>query len=260
MQLIYLDESGTGNPAFEPNVVIAGVMVDADLQWRALERYLKDMADDFALAEDREGFVFHAVELVNGGKRVCREKYPRKKRDHFLQALCEVPRVFQLPVLCFHVPRQRIRDRSPGLREDEIVSNAILQASMSCVQGAEQLMRKRPIEKEVAMVIYEDNGKTNKSVRTLHNAFRSALWSDHLEKRHLTNLVPFDRVIETAHFAEKTDASVLQVADVCAYVLGRLLRGTDQPSTWTRPLLDQLVFGHKELLAMKTSGGNDSER
>lgn len=255
MKLIYLDESGTGDSAVEPNVVVAGVMVDADHQWKALERYLKDMADDFALPEDRDGFVFHAVELVHGGRRVSRVKYSREKREHFLQALCEIPRVFQLPVLCHRVSRQWMRERSVGSDEDEIVSKAILQASISCVQGAEQLMRARALEREVALVIYEDNGKKNKRIRSFHNVFRSQLWRDFLDKRQLQNLVPFERVIETAHFAEKTDSSALQVADVCAYVLGRLLRGANQPSAWTSPLLEQLAFGPKELARMRSGEG-----
>ena len=249
MRLVYLDESGTGDASVEPNVFVAGVAVDADSQWKMLERYLHDMATDFALPADRPGFVFHAQELVNGGKVVSREKYPRAKREYFLRSLCEIPEVFGLPLVCHAVSRANIRKRRPGVSEDGIVLECLLHASIACAHGVEQFLTKHGRDGEVALMVYESNGQKSSAIRDYHNLFRSEDLSRYLDEKGLRNLIKFERIIDTAHFATKTDSSILQVADACAYVLARLMRGRSQPEDWHRPLLRCLFFGPTALAA-----------
>ena len=59
--------------------------------WKAVERRLIDLADNFALPEERRDFVFHAQELFTGGKKEFREKYCLEKRHDALAALCAIP-------------------------------------------------------------------------------------------------------------------------------------------------------------------------
>jgi hypothetical protein len=69
VRYVYLDETGTGDPAKEPFVIVAGVMIHAVAsEWKAVENHLKFLADGFALPEDRPGFCFHANELFTGVK------------------------------------------------------------------------------------------------------------------------------------------------------------------------------------------------
>src|SRR5215470_15141222 len=98
VRFVYLDEAGTGDPQVEPYVIVAGVMVDADKQWKRVENHLIDLADAFAEPEDRLGFCFHANELYTGGKREFKEKYPLQKRHDALASICEIPDKFSLPV------------------------------------------------------------------------------------------------------------------------------------------------------------------
>ena len=99
VRMIYLDAAGLSNPVQEPYVVMAGVIVNADKQWKALSQYLSDMADEIAPPEHREGFAFHATELFSGGKMFPREKYEREWRWRVLDELCLIPKHFDLPIV-----------------------------------------------------------------------------------------------------------------------------------------------------------------
>ena len=61
MRFIYLDEAGISNPANEPYLVVAGVIIDADHQWMAVEPHLHVLAETCAPQPRRPNFVFHAV-------------------------------------------------------------------------------------------------------------------------------------------------------------------------------------------------------
>lgn len=63
---VYLDESGTGDPATEPFVVMVHAVAS---EWKVVETHLNALADAFALPEDRPGFHFHAQALFIGGKK-----------------------------------------------------------------------------------------------------------------------------------------------------------------------------------------------
>jgi hypothetical protein len=81
--MVHLDEAGIGNPKHEPWVVVAGVAVHADDQWRSLEQYLTTMADDFVPSHQRDGFVFHAKDLFHGSGVFDRAKWPKKNAGKF---------------------------------------------------------------------------------------------------------------------------------------------------------------------------------
>src|SRR6266849_3413019 len=78
VRMIYLDESGIS--ATEPYVVVAGVIIHADKQWKGLEKYLLDMVDELIPPAMRDNFYFHATELFSGGKRFDRNSWPKEKR------------------------------------------------------------------------------------------------------------------------------------------------------------------------------------
>jgi hypothetical protein len=50
-----------------------------------------------------------------------------------------------------------------------------------------------------------------------------------LQKRRIEFGLPLRRIIDTVHFAEKADAQPLQLADLCAFVLGRGLKANWVP-------------------------------
>jgi hypothetical protein len=113
LRMIYLDEAGISNPAHEPFVVMAGIIVHADQQWKILERYLSDMADEFAPPEKRDGFIFHAKELFSGGKTFNREDFPKEKRWEILDYLVAIPEKFEFGIAWGLVERAALAAKYP---------------------------------------------------------------------------------------------------------------------------------------------------
>lgn len=56
MKFIYAHESGIS--AHESMLIVAGVVIDADLQWRLVEQRVNGLINEYVPAEAREGFHF----------------------------------------------------------------------------------------------------------------------------------------------------------------------------------------------------------
>jgi hypothetical protein len=235
MYFVYLDESGTGNPAKEPFVIVAGVLVNADTQWRSVEKYLSDMADDFAEPDNRPGFVFHAKDLRVGGKRIPRERYSLDKRHRFLQILCEIPSKFNLQIVVGAAKRGDRATYKPEPDDKQLLAEALMLASGTCALVSDEYMKLyRP--SEVASLVYEQNGDFSKAVRSFHNFLRSDSVDKYQEGNPGAKVQRFERVIETAMFVGKGDSSPLQIADACAYILGRRMRRESGDERFYEPL------------------------
>jgi hypothetical protein len=245
VRFAYLDESGTGNPKEEPFIIVAGFVVHADKQLKDLEKYLMTMADSFATHEDRPSFYFHAHELFTGGKNEFRDKYSLKKRHEFLLHLCEIPQKFNLPIFAHAVDRASLAKKKPSAKNKELLIEGLQHASMACAQGIEMFMQKHADPDEIATLIYEQNGNFSKHVKAYHNLFRSRVISEIIAYYQLNNLKPFERIAETAFFADKEDSSALQVADACAYILNRHMRQKTDIDNFLAPIMGQLVYGMK---------------
>jgi hypothetical protein len=226
VRFVYLDESGTGAIKVEPYVVMAGVIVNADLQWLQLEQYLREMADDFALPEDRHGFYFRASELAGADPKF-REKYDADKRLYFLRELCAMVEAFGLPVAMGAVDRKAVGARYPEKSYDELLTYCISTAAMECSLSVNRYMRMLAPD-EVATLVFEENGAKDKTIRQATNFLRSPdvkAWADANPDARIKHL---DKIVDTALFAGKKDTSLLQIADAAAHVLSR---NTREPST-----------------------------
>ena len=74
MKFVYLDEAGISR--HEPVTVVAGIIVDGDGQYKALERRIGELIKKHVPPERlTPGFCFHAKELVHGGKTFRRDDY-----------------------------------------------------------------------------------------------------------------------------------------------------------------------------------------
>jgi hypothetical protein len=80
VRLVYLDEAGISNPREEPILVVAGIIVHGDDQWKNLEQEILSLRGEYIPEQFREGFVFHATELFSGGKFFNRESWPKQIR------------------------------------------------------------------------------------------------------------------------------------------------------------------------------------
>ena len=101
VRMVYLDEAGISNPKHEPFIVVAGVIIHADYQWKAIEAHIRSLVADFIPQSDQDGFVFHAAgSYFSGGKYFDRDVWPRCIRWQILDELVAIPRKFDLPISC----------------------------------------------------------------------------------------------------------------------------------------------------------------
>lgn len=220
--------------------------MDADRQWRVLEQHLSDLADRYAPPDAREGFCFHATELFSGGATFPRDRFPKEHRWRALDALCAIPWQFGLPVVMGHMPRADFAANNPGLSASDVLAVALAHCAAFCTIGVDLHLRQACPPDEVAAMVYENNDVSRRTIRDMHNLFRSPQKSAAFEGE-IARYLPITRVVDTAHFAEKSDTSLLQIADACAFSIARKLKGASDADRFYSPLANRLVLKPRSL-------------
>src|SRR2546430_2602291 len=88
VRLVYLDESGSST---EPFLVVAGVIIDADKQWRLVERNVNELIGKYVPEENQKGFIFHATDMLGGHGIFAKH---RERWREALRELLEIPSKF----------------------------------------------------------------------------------------------------------------------------------------------------------------------
>lgn len=250
MKFVYLDESGIGNPKHETHVVVAGAMVHADQQWKLVEEHLRLLADKHAPARARAHFAFHAKEIFHGEvggafPRDPTDSHDRERRFRILDDLSEIPRKFDLAIVASAVDRVAFAQGNPGVDGELMREAAVLMASLHTTLAVEAAMRTRAPEGEVALLVYEDNERFRRRIREIHNHFRRPEYFRGTERG---DLIPLTRIVDTAHFAQKLDTSILQIADLCAFVIRRKLAGKPDADRFYDAFKSQVLFPHRMIV------------
>ena len=248
MRLIYLDEAGISNLTQEPLLVVAGVAVDADRQFKQIEAFLDELIEKHVPKEKRDGCVFHAMDIFHGTKRFDRKNWSFEKRLQILDDLAAIPQKFDLPV-CYGVtdrpsiPGLLSKPASPNLIEIIAHGHAFFKFLMQM-----ELMLRATAKDEVGMLIAEDRDRVRKALKMAHAMFRGRApdayqreWED-VEEGLFKVLLPLDRIVETVHFAQKGESSLLQVADICAFAIKRHCMQASHSDRLYNRLRDQLIF------------------
>jgi hypothetical protein len=217
-------------------VVVAGVVIDGDGQFRMLVNYLGDLVEKYVPEEKRENFAFHAKELVNGGKTFVRG-IDDDKRIEVLHRMAEIPAKFLLPII-FGWHRRGVvpGEKDQGPRREAIMAQAM--AFSQCAVVAERYMREFARQDEVAMCIAEDNPTVRLAIKALHGLLSNPRPTFEFPGE-MAAFLPIARIIDTVHFAAKTEAALLQIADICAYTIKRYLAGAAHADA----LLDLMTRG-----------------
>jgi hypothetical protein len=140
-----------------------------------------------------------------------------------LAELCAIPKLFDLPIVTGFVDRQVICGMHPADSVAENTLNALVATAVRCTLAVERYMRKESSPGEVATMIYENNDLSKKLIKEVHQELKKARFGQHPDIQHwdLRELLPIQRVVDTAYFAEKTETSILQVADACVFAMRR---------------------------------------
>lgn len=221
MRLVYLDEAGVSNPAQEPVLVVAGVIVNPDRQWKELEAYFRDLAHALFPDDDPYRFVFHAKDIFHGSGPFDRSRWPRRERMKILAQLAQVPRLFDLPIAIGALDRvetlktlQKEFPQAPDKSSHAFIHTSTFIDAISCVQF---WMEKNALD-ENAMLIAEDVPELKSLFRNVHESYTDPT---------LTSGGAFraPNVIDAVHFAQKSASLLLQIADHCAFIIKRKLMG-----------------------------------
>jgi hypothetical protein len=230
MRLVYVDEAGIGDHKQEPIAVAAAVMVEADRQWPAIVERLNAIAEKHIHMEDRDGFIFHASDLFHEGKKINREKYSPKARLAILAELCLVLIDFSIPI--YIAPGLKTVTEDDG-SDRKISGNAAATAAIMLATSVADSYIRIHYPGERSVIVIEDNSQNRRSLKEFHNRFAKAKVTDGRKG--------FETLIDTVHFAAKSEAPLLQLADICACVMKRRMMGAKGHETFSDPLM-HLVF------------------
>ncbi len=243
VRLVYLDEAGTTHSA--TSLAVAGVMVHGDREWSAVDRRIRDLIDKYVPEPDRPGFVFHATDIFHGSRYFDRNKPEWAKRDARWQVLTDLAQIiadFELPVLVGTSDKASVSIEEGGAASESQRTEILhVLSAIDCLYWAD-LWMEIYAPNEMATVVHEDGpaAKSNikQSVRLLRYPDTLAdMWGHRLSEVYA---LPFDHIVDTVHFAEKADARLLQLADLCAFLIGRAVQGREVPQEAMLMILERV--------------------
>lgn len=237
VRLLYLDEAGIDHKA--PVLCVAGVLVHGDQDYPEVDRRILALIDKYIPEEDRRGFVFHAADIFHGARYFDRRKdrwNSSEKRVPILNDLAQIIADLHLPVVSGNYQKDKaaIATILPNITAGDKGTQLHNAAAMDCLIAAERWLGQFA-PTELATVIHEDGDGTRakrlikRTLQLLRDTETMDAEGISQESRQKLGL-PLKRIIDTVHFAEKADARPLQLADLCAFIMGRGLKELDVPT------------------------------
>jgi hypothetical protein len=248
VRLVYLDEAGTDFKA--PILAVAGVLVHGDYQWPEIDKRICALIDQFIPEPDRPGFVFHATDIYHGSGYFDRRKPDwdsSDKRIPIINGLASIIEDLQLPVVSGHYTKDTYGIGVLGGQDGPKKIGAMVHgtAVADCLIQADRWLEKYAPD-ELATVVHEDGAQTKVLVKRAVAVLRNpALNGGFSEQQCRLMGIPLKRIIDTVHFADKEDARPLQLADLCAFVMGRALKDMPVPEYAFRTIWKHLKWRHK---------------
>ncbi|MFQ5764035.1 MAG: DUF3800 domain-containing protein [Rhodospirillales bacterium] len=237
---IYFDESGVGQ---EPHLVVAGVMMHVDDQYRNLQKYILDMADNL-VGERPLDFSFHAKELWHGGKFFKREEWSREKRLEILGHLADVPEKYQFQILYACLERAEYPPEDPENRKSRLraLKKCHALCFLSCLSQTNRFMKEFH-QGEMAFAVVEDHADHRSILRDTANLLGDPRLAPAIENDPNISWEPFTHLVEEPLFQKKSGSSPLQIADVCAFILRRHFAGDQYIVPFIERIKPRLVAG-----------------
>jgi hypothetical protein len=238
-----MDEAGTGDPEHEPFLVVAAALVHADRQAKHLESALRRVQEKHC-PDAPTDFVFHAMHIFSGqsGNRYfSRERWPKEKRWAILDDLVKIPGEYDVPVVHGHIDRVEGMPNARSPKERLIQQHSV--AFMLCAMRADWWLRFHGGNREVGMIIAEDNTDVKEALRRMQG-FAHRPTDIHNLVPGWEKYLPFRKIIDTVHYAGKKQSALLQLADVCAFIIKRQLIAQRRPVSEGTRFYAPLVRAH----------------
>jgi hypothetical protein len=245
VRIAFLDEAGRSRN--EPIIVVAGIIVHGDRTYRELESRIRSIVNSFIPEADRDAFIFHAADIFHGtGYFKDRNKWPRELRWEKLHELASLPRILGMPVVFGHLPKAeyagRIADFVSELPEHERAKHSNIAEHINAFARAEIAVERQMHifpRNEICLLIAEDTDTVKTAVKLAHKIIRkpTSRISDEFHGD-----IPIKRIVDTPHFAAKSESPPLQVADVCAFLIRRRFARQDNSQYIFEEIAPQLTW------------------
>lgn len=220
MRLVYMDEAGTSEK--EPVAVVAGIIVNADQEMRQVEEALAGLSAKYIPPEYRYSVAFHATDIFSGTGYFSRDRWPLPVRLNILREIAGLVPMFGLSVSIGFCMKDGALDNT----------QKHTLAYMSSILGIEQFMRDFSGTDEIAMVIAEDIPTARRHIKSAHHAFLDKeLGPLAMLDTEFKKYLPIRHVKDTVHFAEKSQSSLLQIADTYAFIVRRYMAARKNETT-----------------------------
>ena len=130
-------------------------------------------------------------------------------------------------------------------------------AFFKCAVQVEIILRGSANE-EVGMFIAEDRDRVRKMLKLSHALLRgrmpeeyeAAVGFETIREGIFAKLIPFERIVETVHFAQKGEPSLLQIADICAFAIKRDLMKSSHSDRLYNAIRDYVIFRSDVMAAL----------
>ena len=251
MRLVYMDEAGISKATQEPFVVVAGAVIDADRVLNGVESQLERIMQRHIPERYRDGCVFHATELFNGGGKVFkREKndfigppeWPLNRRLAIADEIMAIPKKFKLPIALGWIERAKFRQQfnlPAEIPQSEATVAAHVSAYMTCAMWVEYWMRRETTD-ENCLLIVENNDQARKMIGDVQRYHQDKKIVDVLSEK-TRKIFPFRKIREDPLFQPKRQSSALIIADFCAYVLKKSLMKDQRYDRFLDPIRSGLI-------------------
>lgn len=249
VRIAFLDESGRERR--QPIIVVAGVIIHGDHSYRQIEEALRRLVRESVPAADQEGFVFHATDLFHGSGYFKREVWAKEDRHAILRNLAAFPVKFCLPIVFGHVAKEEygqkpaivdhIEKQPERDRPNDLMVIEHMAAFARAVVAIERQMWRFPRDK-ICMLVAEDTDLVKPHIKAAHAFLRDP---NQLGGAGYTEVegLPLRKVVDTPHFAAKRDSSLLQLADLCAFLIMRRLNRKEDSQPFFEAIAPQLSWG-----------------
>jgi hypothetical protein len=248
---VFFDESGTS--VNDPIVVVAGVLIDGNTQWKPIEKALAALRDRHIAPDQMPHFKgFHATDMFQGaGKIFGKEVRPIEESHAILQQVVELPSQFQIPVAFGYTRKadDRAALKTPAQRRASAARHHAAAASYCAVMADDYLKHRRP--DDLAWAVAEDNTQHKDVVSSMYRLLTNNSGVEGFEMFGNTSTsysltfrpdtVPLSKIISGFHYASKSNEPLLQLADSCAFAVRRWL----QKAYKGEELFDFLTLGRE---------------
>lgn len=244
MRFVFMDEAGTSASRDEKLRLVAAIIVHADKQMVqaevALSEALQAVPKDF-----RDGFVFHAEEIMNNDKY--RDRWRLTDRVNFLCSVMRIPSRLGLPRTFFFVRTDAAQTKLGEVWNLKLHEDQHVMAFLNCVGLADRWIRENASFDEIGMIVAE-----NHDLKRYLNQIPSMLrdhphvmsdgglaWTDEdIERGYCaqSGVMSVSRIRRTVHFVGKSEDNLVWLADACAYGLKRFFSGAQWGEQFGRAL------------------------